>query len=202
MTSTATCTVPFLFRAVSDIFTAGQLTRAAVELAKLWRTDKYLRRLDVSVALSHSFSFQGQHLQACPGRRSPGIEHLLQAVMVVADKKQSLTITGNGDVLEPNDGIIGEQPSRYAVYLATSTSMEAISTSFERWMLQPLVREARMPWRLPEPSLTCLAGKRKLSVSRVLYNFDSWTPGLQGVTVHTSNLKAPDKVICLQLKRQ
>lgn len=32
---------------------------------------------------------------------------LLQAVMVVADSKQSLTITGNGDVLEPHDGIIG-----------------------------------------------------------------------------------------------
>ncbi|KAK9810058.1 hypothetical protein WJX72_004110 [[Myrmecia] bisecta] len=52
----------------------GQLTRAAVELAKQWRTDKYLRKLD--------------------------------ATMVVADSKQSLTITGNGDVLEPHDGII------------------------------------------------------------------------------------------------
>lgn len=52
----------------------GQLTRAAVELAKLWRTDKFLRKLD--------------------------------AVMVVADKQHSLTITGNGDVLEPNNGII------------------------------------------------------------------------------------------------
>lgn len=31
----------------------------------------------------------------------------LQAVMVVADAKQSLTITGNGDVLEPHDGVIG-----------------------------------------------------------------------------------------------
>eukprot|EP00475_Leptophrys_vorax_P006379 TRINITY_DN13947_c1_g3_i1.p1 TRINITY_DN13947_c1_g3~~TRINITY_DN13947_c1_g3_i1.p1 ORF type:complete len:241 (-),score=21.22 TRINITY_DN13947_c1_g3_i1:98-778(-) len=53
----------------------GQLTRAAVELAKAWRTDKYLRRLD--------------------------------AMLVVADAKVSLTITGNGDVLEPHDGIIG-----------------------------------------------------------------------------------------------
>eukprot|EP00891_Asterochloris_glomerata_P002523 jgi/Astpho2/2523/Aster-04239 len=51
-----------------------QLTRAAVELAKSWRTDKFLRKLD--------------------------------AVMVVADSRQSLTITGNGDVLEPHDGII------------------------------------------------------------------------------------------------
>lgn len=53
---------------------SGQLTRSAVELAKNWRTDKYLRRLD--------------------------------AVMIVADAKQSLQITGNGDVLEPHDGII------------------------------------------------------------------------------------------------
>jgi ATP-dependent HslUV protease subunit HslV len=52
----------------------GQLTRAAVELAKAWRTDKFLRRLD--------------------------------AVMIVADSKHSLQITGNGDVLEPHDGII------------------------------------------------------------------------------------------------
>lgn len=53
---------------------SGQLTRAAVELAKQWRTDKFLRRLD--------------------------------AVMVVADSDISLTITGNGDVLEPHDGVV------------------------------------------------------------------------------------------------
>ena len=35
-------TLPYVY-----VGTAGQLTRAAVELAKLWRTDKYLRRLDV-----------------------------------------------------------------------------------------------------------------------------------------------------------
>ncbi|KAK2079089.1 hypothetical protein QBZ16_002779 [Prototheca wickerhamii] len=52
----------------------GQLTRAAVELAKMWRMDKYLRRLD--------------------------------AALIVADKEQSLQITGTGDVLEPHDGII------------------------------------------------------------------------------------------------
>lgn len=53
----------------------GQLTRAAVELAKAWRSDKYLRRS-------------------------------LDASMVVADAKQSLTISGNGDVLEPHDGVL------------------------------------------------------------------------------------------------
>ena len=53
----------------------GQLTRAAVELAKDWRTDRYLRRLE--------------------------------AMMAVADTSASLVLTGNGDVLEPEDGLIG-----------------------------------------------------------------------------------------------
>ncbi|CAH0481104.1 unnamed protein product [Peronospora belbahrii] len=53
----------------------GQLTRSCVELAKDWRTDKYLRRLE--------------------------------AILIVSDLKQSYTLTGNGDVLEPYDGIIG-----------------------------------------------------------------------------------------------
>lgn len=53
----------------------GQLTRACVELAKDWRTDRYLRRLE--------------------------------AMMAVADKDTSLVLTGTGDVLEPEDGLIG-----------------------------------------------------------------------------------------------
>ncbi len=53
----------------------NQLTRACVELAKDWRTDKYLRKLE--------------------------------AMMVVADRTTSLILTGSGDVLEPEDGIIG-----------------------------------------------------------------------------------------------
>jgi ATP-dependent HslUV protease subunit HslV len=53
----------------------GQLQRACVELAKDWRTDKYLRKLE--------------------------------AMMAVVDKNISLIITGMGDVLEPQDGIIG-----------------------------------------------------------------------------------------------
>jgi ATP-dependent HslUV protease subunit HslV len=52
-----------------------QLLRACVELAKDWRTDRYLRRLE--------------------------------AMMAVADKNVSLVLTGNGDVLEPEDGLIG-----------------------------------------------------------------------------------------------
>jgi len=52
----------------------GQLERACVELAKDWRTDRYLRRLE--------------------------------AMMAVADIDRSFTLTGNGDVLEPEDGVI------------------------------------------------------------------------------------------------
>ena len=51
-----------------------QLMRACVELAKDWRTDRYLRRLE--------------------------------AMMIVADRKVTLTLTGNGDVLEPENGVI------------------------------------------------------------------------------------------------
>jgi ATP-dependent HslUV protease subunit HslV len=53
----------------------GQLQRACVELAKDWRTDRYLRRLE--------------------------------AMMAVADKTTSLVLTGTGDVLEPEEGLIG-----------------------------------------------------------------------------------------------
>ncbi len=53
----------------------GNLQRAAVELAKDWRTDKILRQL--------------------------------QALLAVADHNTSLVISGNGDVLEPDDGLIG-----------------------------------------------------------------------------------------------
>jgi len=53
----------------------GQLLRAAVELAKDWRTDRYLRRLE--------------------------------AMMIVADAKVSLVLTGTGDVLEPEAGVAG-----------------------------------------------------------------------------------------------
>jgi ATP-dependent HslUV protease subunit HslV len=53
----------------------GQLTRACVELAKDWRTDRFLRRLE--------------------------------ALMAVVDKDVSLLLSGTGDVLEPDDGLIG-----------------------------------------------------------------------------------------------
>src|SRR3972149_5861687 len=53
----------------------GQLLRASVELAKDWRTDRYLRRLE--------------------------------AMMIVADSQVSLVLTGTGDVLEPENGVMG-----------------------------------------------------------------------------------------------
>jgi ATP-dependent HslUV protease subunit HslV len=52
----------------------GQLVRSAVELAKLWRTDKYLRQLE--------------------------------ALLAVLDKDHALVISGTGDVIEPDDGIV------------------------------------------------------------------------------------------------
>src|SRR5438128_5025326 len=52
-----------------------QLTRACVELAKDWRTDRFLRRLE--------------------------------AMMIVADREVSLVLTGTGDVLEPERGLVG-----------------------------------------------------------------------------------------------
>src|SRR6516165_262468 len=53
----------------------GNLSRAAVELAKEWRTDRALRHLE--------------------------------AVMIVADEKNTFLISGNGDLIEPDDGIVG-----------------------------------------------------------------------------------------------
>ncbi len=53
---------------------SGQLTRAAVELAKDWRTDRSMQRLE--------------------------------ALLAVADKEASLIITGNGDVIQPEDDLI------------------------------------------------------------------------------------------------
>jgi len=73
----------------------------------MWRMDKYLRRLDVRVA--HSCVLHLVHL-LLSGCNIIGdkiyILSPLQAALVVADKTQSLQITGNGDVLEPHDGII------------------------------------------------------------------------------------------------
>ena len=76
----------------------GNLTRAAVELAKDWRTDKLLRRLE--------------------------------AMLVVADKTASLIISGNGDVIEPEGGLIaigsgGPYATAAARALLNNTELDA-----------------------------------------------------------------------------
>ncbi|HEV7277851.1 MAG TPA: ATP-dependent protease subunit HslV [Devosiaceae bacterium] len=75
-----------------------QLMRAAVELAKDWRTDRYLRRLE--------------------------------AMMIVADKKETLVVTGTGDVLTPDHGVTaigsgGNYALSAALALAEHTEMGA-----------------------------------------------------------------------------
>ena len=76
----------------------GQLTRAAVELAKDWRTDRMLRRLE--------------------------------ALLAVADAETSLIITGNGDVIQPEDDLIaigsgGPYAQSAARALLDNTDMDA-----------------------------------------------------------------------------
>ncbi|MBX2837526.1 MAG: ATP-dependent protease subunit HslV [Gammaproteobacteria bacterium] len=85
----------------------GHLTRAAVELAKDWRTDRMLRRLE--------------------------------ALLAVADEKDSLIITGNGDVIEPEDGLIamgsgGDYAKAAARALLQHTELDA--ESIVRFSLQ------------------------------------------------------------------
>ncbi|MEX6632773.1 ATP-dependent protease subunit HslV [Hyphococcus lacteus] len=76
----------------------NQLTRACVELAKDWRTDRYLRRLE--------------------------------AMMIVADKDVTLTLSGAGDVLEPQHGVTGigsggDYARSAALALMTETDLSA-----------------------------------------------------------------------------
>ncbi len=76
----------------------GHLTRAAVELAKDWRTDRILRRLE--------------------------------ALLAVADKTASLVITGQGDVIEPEGGLIaigsgGPYAQAAAIALMENTELDA-----------------------------------------------------------------------------
>ena len=72
---------------------SGQLTRACVELAKDWRTDRYLRKLE--------------------------------AMMIVADKDITLVLTGNGDVLEPQNGVIGiGSGGAFGVFLSDDVTVQ------------------------------------------------------------------------------
>ena len=74
----------------------GQLMRACVELAKDWRTDKYLRNLE--------------------------------AMMLVADKDVTLCVTGNGDVLEPEQGVMAiGSGGKYALAAAKALADSKLS---------------------------------------------------------------------------
>ena len=86
----------------------GNLMRAAVELARDWRTDKYLRRLE--------------------------------AVMVAVDDTRMFLISGNGDVIEPDDGLIGigsggGVAQAAATALVNNTDLEARRIAEEAMMI-------------------------------------------------------------------
>ncbi|MFO7838684.1 MAG: ATP-dependent protease subunit HslV [Desulfosalsimonadaceae bacterium] len=70
----------------------GNLIRAAVELARDWRTDKYLRRLE--------------------------------AMMIAVDAEQMLLISGNGDVIEPDEGVVAIGSGGVAAHSAAAALMQ------------------------------------------------------------------------------
>ena len=89
-----------------------QLTRACVELAKDWRTDRYLRRLE--------------------------------AMMAVADADHSLILSGNGDVLEPEDGLIGIGSGGPFALSAARALISENSVSAEQIALRSMKTAAEM----------------------------------------------------------
>src|SRR5260221_10620291 len=100
---------------------SGQLTRACVELAKDWRTDRYLRRLE--------------------------------AMMAVADKDVSLILSGTGDVLEPEDGIIGiGSGGGYA--LAAARALVDIAGPRARTLARPAPAHVGGSWVLTQRKVT------------------------------------------------
>ena len=84
----------------------NQLKRACVELAKDWRTDKYLRRLE--------------------------------AMMIVADKNVSLLLSGTGDVIETDDGILGIGSGGPYAISAAKALMKNTSLDAEKIALESL----------------------------------------------------------------
>eukprot|EP01112_Ceratiomyxa_fruticulosa_P014756 TRINITY_DN425_c0_g1_i1.p1 TRINITY_DN425_c0_g1~~TRINITY_DN425_c0_g1_i1.p1 ORF type:complete len:270 (-),score=62.38 TRINITY_DN425_c0_g1_i1:205-1014(-) len=124
----------------------GQLLRSCVELAKAWRTDKYLRKLD--------------------------------AIMIVADKNVTLTLTGNGDVLDTVDGVVGvgsggqyalsaaralltvpgidaEEVAKRAMNIASEICIYTNSNySMESISVDPATGQATITTLLPKPSST------------------------------------------------
>ena len=87
----------------------GNLSRAAVELAKDWRTDRSLRHLE--------------------------------AVMIVADPKSTFLISGTGDLIEPDDGIVGIG-SGGAFALAAARALEKYTDLIAREIVQEAMQIA------------------------------------------------------------
>ncbi len=87
----------------------GNLSRAAVELAKDWRTDRSLRHLE--------------------------------AVMIVADNKSTFLISGTGDLIEPDDGIVGIG-SGGAFALAAARALEKYTDLSAREIVEEAMRIA------------------------------------------------------------
>ena len=87
----------------------GNLSRAAVELAKDWRTDRSLRHLE--------------------------------AVMIVADNKSTFLISGTGDLIEPDDGIVGIG-SGGAFALAAARALEKYTELSAREIVEEAMRIA------------------------------------------------------------
>ena len=77
----------------------GHLVRAAVELAKDWRTDRALRRLE--------------------------------ALLAVADKENSLIITGNGDVVEPEEGLIAQSAASALLHNTDLPARDVVAQSLK-----------------------------------------------------------------------
>ena len=114
---------------------SGQLTRAAVELAKDWRTDRVLRRLE--------------------------------ALLCVADREASLIISGNGDVIEPEDDLMaigsgGPYAQAAARALLAHTDLDAKNIVAEAMKIAASICIAETRWgsvmstyRMVLPMLTC-----------------------------------------------
>jgi ATP-dependent HslUV protease subunit HslV len=90
----------------------GNLLRASVELAKDWRTDKYLRRLE--------------------------------AMLLVADAESILVLSGNGDVIEPDDGVVGIGSGGSYAQAAAKAMLRCSGLSAEEIVRQAMAIAAEM----------------------------------------------------------
>lgn len=103
----------------------GNLLRAATELAKDWRTDKYLRRLE--------------------------------ALLAVVDKDRALIISGTGDVIEPDDGIVAiGSGGPYAL------SAARVMLKYTKLSAKDIVKEA-----LTQASDICIYTNNKISIEEL-----------------------------------